>query len=422
MPGTLVLGLQWGDEGKGKIVDILAESADCVARYNGGDNAGHTVVRAGKVLKLHLIPSGVLHPKTKLVLGNGMVINPVSLIEEIDSLSFARGMDLSPDRLKISGSAHLVFPYHRSMDMAMERVRGGGAIGTTARGIGPCYADKSYREGFRFFDLQKEDFLESLASRLERVNLVLARVYNADPLEVSEVLDSAREVSLRLKDYCSDTTRLLWKAYERGETIVYEGAHGALLDIDHGTYPYVTSSSTTVGGVFTGLGISPKMVNKVIGVAKAYQTRVGAGPFPTEIKGDLADLLVEKGAEFGTTTGRKRRVGWLDFVSLAYAVKINGVDEIALTKLDVLSGLEEIQVCVGYDITGDCFPRDVDQLSISRPCYKTLQGWDKDLSDLVRYVNLPVEARRFVEFVEDYLGVPVGYISVGPDRTQTIFP
>ncbi|RLC78743.1 MAG: adenylosuccinate synthase, partial [Chloroflexi bacterium] len=381
MPATVVVGAQWGDEGKGKITDLLAQDADIVARYNGGNNAGHTVVIGSQTFRLHHIPSGILYPHVTCLLGNGMVINPAHLCEELDGLA-ARGVDISPSRLKISGHAHLILPYHIALDGADEHRRGKKAIGTTRRGIGPTYADKAARTGLRVVDMLDEDaFAEKVREAVKAKNHILEKVYGLDPLDPDQLAQEYRNYARRLAPYVADVSLLVDEALREGKTVLCEGAQGTLLDLDHGTYPYVTSSTPTIGGALTGLGIGPRWIERVIGVSKAYTTRVGKGPFPTELTDEIGDRLVEAGQEYGTTTGRRRRTGWLDAVILRYAVRVNGLTELALTKLDVLTGIDPLKICMAYRCDGRLLqhsPLSPAQLARCEPVYEELPGWDED--------------------------------------------
>lgn len=423
MPGTLVLGAQWGDEGKGKIIDMLADKADVVARYQGGDNAGHTVVVGGKIYRFHLIPSGILHPEAICVLGNGMVINPRRLLAEMDELA-EQGVDISPARLKISLQAHVLMPYHLALDGASERALGARALGTTQRGIGPAYADKASRTGLRMQDMLRGDWHTRVRRAVEQKNIWLERVYGAEPLDAAAIADEFEGYAERIRPYIADTSRLLDEAYHAGKELLYEGAQGTLLDLDLGTYPFVTSSAPTVGGALLGLGISPRHLDRIIGVAKAYQTRVGSGPFPTELTDEVGDHLVEHGREYGTTTGRRRRAGWLDLVTLRYAARVNGLQELALTKIDVLSGLNTLKVCVAYRFREkrvEDWPPDAEMLAECQPEYTELNGWEETLSEARSWKELPSQVRAYVEYVEQFTGVKVTFISVGPEREQTIY-
>jgi adenylosuccinate synthase len=424
MSAIVVVGTQWGDEGKGRVVDGVACNADLVARFNGGDNAGHTVVAQGHTLKLHLVPSGVLFPDLTCLIGAGVVINPEQLLAEMDDL-IALGVDLSPSRLKISAAAHLILPTHRALDGAREVSRGKGAIGTTKRGIGPTYADKAARVNLRAGEMSDPDhFAQRVAERVEAHNQRLEQ-YGVETLSPEQIVSDYRAYAERLAPHLADGSALVGEALEDGQTVLCEGAQGLLLDIDHGTYPYVTSSSTVVGGATTGLGFGPKYISRAIGVVKAYTTRVGKGPFLTELLDEVGDQIRDVGNEYGTTTGRPRRCGWLDLVIVRYAARVNGLDELALTKLDVLSGLERLKVAVAYERDGeriDYFPAEfgVGALAEWKPVYEELPGWEEDITEVRRCKNLPAAARSYVAFIEEIVGVPVTFIGVGPKREQAI--
>ena len=421
MPGTVILGAQWGDEGKGKITDLMADRMDFVVRYAGGNNAGHTVVCGEDEFKLHLMPSGILYPHITTVIGNGVVITPKVLLEEMDGLH-QRG--ISCGKLRISCNAHLVMPYHLAFDHLGELSLGNAKLGTTHRGIGPAYADKADRLGMRMQDLLDEKiFKAKLEVALERKNAILTKAFDQEPFSVDEILDEYMGYAERLAPHIDDTSLLIARALEDGKKVLFEGAQGTLLDLDHGTYPFVTSSSPTIGGVFSGTGVGPKYLENIIGVAKAYVTRVGYGPFPTEQENECGELLGARGVEFGTTTGRKRRCGWLDLVLLRYAARVNSLTGIALTKLDVLSAFDRLKVCVGYSFQGKIYHEFPPHQTIFHKCepeYLELPGWGVDISQITERDDLPEEARKYVEFVEQGAGVPVELISVGPKRTQTI--
>ena len=427
MPLTIIIGAQWGDEGKGHITDRLAQGAAVVARYSGGDNAGHTVTIGDEIFKLHLIPSGIIHPGVLCLIGNGAVVNPAVLLREMDALA-ARGVDIDPARLKLSGGAHLITPGHIAMDRAHERERGRAAIGTTLRGIGPAYTDKARRVGLRAELLADPTALAAaMAEHVAIKNDVLVKVYGEEPLDAAAIAADFAAHAARLAPHLIDGPLLLDEALRRGQTVLAEGAQGTLLDIDHGTYPFVTSSSPTAGGAMTGLGVGPRAVDRVIGVAKAFTTRVGGGPFPTELDGAAAARLRGTGEnpwdEYGTTTGRPRRVGWLDLPILRHARRINSLSDLVLTKLDILSGLAEIPVCVGYELDGrrvDSFPTDLSLLARCRPVYEALPGWGEDVTAARAPADLPDNARHYVAFVAEAAGVPVSYVSVGPGREQFI--
>jgi adenylosuccinate synthase len=423
----VIVGAQWGDEGKGRIVDWYAARADHTARFNGGDNAGHTVTVGSQIYKLHLIPSGIIHPQVIAVMGNGMVINPRTLLEEMDMLRKA-GVQIAPNRLRISHAAHLITPAHQALDRALEARLGKDNIGTTGRGIGPAYTDKAARRGLRLGDMLSPDFTASLAAHLESANQRLAEL-GAGQLEVQPLLDEFAGFAAALSPYITDTARELESALKAGKQVLVEGAQGTLLDIDHGTYPFVTSSSTTAPGALTGLGLGLGAAHgaRVTGVVKAFQTRVGSGPFPTELSGDLATRLRGSGAnpwdEYGTTTGRARRVGWLDGVLLRYAVRINGITELAVTKLDILSGLETLRLCTAYEAGGtrlDDLPLGPGHLAGFQPVYEELPGWQAEVGAVRRWDDLPAPARLYLERIADLCAVPVRLVSVGPERDQVI--
>lgn len=418
----VIVGAQWGDEGKGRVVDYLGENVDVFARYQGGANAGHTVIVENKKYVFHLLPSGMLYPSRICVIGNGVVIDPEQLIAEFDLLQ-QQGMDRA--RLVISESAHVVMPYHKLLDVAEEEFRGNSKkIGTTGRGIGPCYVDKYNRMGIRMSDLLDPDILrEKLTVNLDLKNLELTKVFNKGPVAFDEIFNTALEWGKMLEPYISDVSALMYEQLSAGKSVLLEGAQGTLLDVDHGTYPFVTSSNPISGGSAIGLGISPTCITDVAGVVKAYCTRVGAGPFPTEDSGETGDYLRERGGEYGATTGRPRRCGWLDLVALNYSVRINGLSMLALTKLDILTGLEEIKVCTGYEIDGkttDLFSSNIKVLERVKPSYKILKGWQDNISSCRSFEDLPSAARKYVEFIEEYSGVKAGLIGVGPGRKETI--
>ncbi|MHB8133695.1 MAG: adenylosuccinate synthase [Anaerolineaceae bacterium] len=428
MPLRILVGTQWGDEGKGRIVDLMSAESHYVVRYNGGDNAGHTVTVGKQTFKLHLVPSGIIHPHTIGILGNGLVINPRSLLSEIEMLR-AAGIEVSPTRLKISFGAHLITQGHIALDKAKELARGKGQIGTTGRGIGPAYTDKASRSGLRIFDLlDLNQLVVKMRMHLEQVNQILISQFKVEPLAISPILEEMLNHARFLQPYIADTGAILDQALRDNQIILAEGAQGILLDIDHGSYPFVTSSNVTATGVFSGLGIGIRVVESVTGATKAFQSRVGAGPFPTELDGEMATRLRGTGAnpwdEFGTTTGRPRRVGWLDGVLLRYARRINGLTDLVLTKLDVLSGLETISVCNAYlDEQGqkvDTPAMGVCELERYQPVYTQLEGWQENLTGLRSWTDLPEQAKVYVRFVEKISGLPVSMVSVGPERSQII--
>jgi adenylosuccinate synthase len=422
MPGTAVLGAQWGDEGKGKITDLIADRMEMVVRYAGGNNAGHTIVCGEDEFKLHLIPSGILYPHITTVIGNGVVVNPRVLLEEMDRLA-ERGISCS--NLKLSCNAHLVMPYHLAFDRLGEITLGEAKLGTTHRGIGPAYADKADRLGLRVQDLLDEKiFRTKVETALRRKNPVLVKAFEQEPFDVDEITGEYMGYAERLGSHVVDSSLLIHEALGRGTKVLFEGAQGTFLDLDHGTYPFVTSSSPTIGGVFTGTGVGPSAISEIIGVAKAYVTRVGYGPFPTEQVNEAGELMGERGAEFGTTTGRKRRCGWLDALLLKYAARINGLTGIALTKLDVLSTFDRLKVCVGYSYQGKVYHDFPPHQTIFHKCepeYLEMPGWGAEISDITKAEDLPAEALRYIEFVEQAAGAPVEVVSVGPRRSQTIW-
>jgi adenylosuccinate synthase len=426
MPATIILGAQWGDEGKGRAVDYISATADIAARATGGDNAGHTLNVGDHLLKLHLVPSGILHEHVSCVLGNGMVINPVSLVKELDKLT-AFGLHISPDRMKISTRAHLITPAHTALDAASEKQRGDGKIGTTLRGIGPAYADKVNRRGIRSGEMADlERFAESLELSLHRASEHLVRD-GFDPLDIDNGVRAYVEAAAKLRPFLTDTSVFLHEALKAGKHVLCEGAQGMMLDVDFGSYPFVTSSSPTAGGTLSGLGFGPKHVQDVIGVAKAYSSRVGSGPMPTELSGAMGERLRGTGAnfwdEFGTTTGRPRRVGWLDGVVLRYSAIINGFTKLVITKLDILTGLDELKLCTGYEIDGERvedLPSTIEELSRAVPVYETLPGWTEDVSTMREKTDLPANARRYIDRIEALCETPIELVSVGPERAQLV--
>jgi adenylosuccinate synthase len=421
MPGIVLVGSQWGDEGKGKITDLLADEMHVVARYQGGNNAGHTVIYEDKTLKLHLIPSGILYPHIISVIGNGVVINPEVIIGEMENLG---ELGISTENLRISYNAHIILRCHEVLDALLEESRGGSSLGTTRRGIGPAYADKAMRIGLRMQDLIDPQVLEEKAKDLLQLkNRMIVELYHGEPLKVKEELKRLKEYASRLRPYITDTSLLLKNALREGKNVLFEGAQGTLLDLDHGTYPYVTSSNPTAAGACTGTGVGPRDIDRIIGVTKAYLTRVGSGPFPTEQKNEIGEAMQEGGQEFGTTTGRKRRCGWFDLVLLKYAVRVNTITSLAITKLDVLSQFDTIKVCVKYMRKGeliDEFPCRQDVFSECEPIYWEFPGWKCDISHITELDKLPPEARTYLKFIEESVEVPIRIISVGPERRQTI--
>ncbi|MGO9909611.1 MAG: adenylosuccinate synthase [Acidimicrobiales bacterium] len=423
MPATVVVGTQWGDEGKGKLTDLLAKDMRLVVRYQGGHNAGHTIVVDGESFALQLVPSGVLYSHTVPVIGNGVVVDPAVLLKECEMLE-GRGIDTS--RLVVSGNAHLIMPYHYELDLMTERFLGHNKLGTTKRGIGPAYADKAARIGLRVQDLQDPKiFREKLDVVLREKNAILSRVYNRLPLDGDEIADLyLRELAPRIEPMIGDAVALVHSALAVGEQVMLEGAQATYLDVDHGTYPFVTSSNPTAGGACVGTGIGPRDISRVVGIVKAYVTRVGSGPFPTEVDGEIADLLVERGGEYGTNTGRRRRPGWLDLVMLRHAARLNSLSELAITKLDILSEFQTIKVCVAYEGPDgqryEHMPYHQSVLHAVKPIYEELPGWGSDLAGATTVADLPDAARRYVELVAERSGVPVTFVGVGPGREQYV--
>lgn len=418
---TALVGAQWGDEGKGKVIDILAEKADYVVRATGGSNAGHTVVSGGKTYKLHLIPSGILYPDTVNIIGNGVVIDPGVVLEEMDSLA-EQGVTFK--NLFIDLRAHVVLPYHKVFDELAEKAKGKDAIGTTKRGIGPCYADKCDRIGIRMIDLIDPDtFSKKLKANLELKNKIITAVYGGAPLDYETVRDEYEAYAKRLKPFTTDTGAMLYDAIKSGKRVVFEGAQGTLLDLDSGTYPFVTSSHPITGGFCAGAGVGPTAIKECLGIAKSYTTRVGAGPFPTELDDEVGKHLLNVGHEFGTTTGRARRCGWLDAVILRLAVRINGLTSLAINKLDTLSGIKKLKIATHYMMDGkpvDDFPADISLLEHCTPVYTELDGWDDDITGCKSFDALPAAAKRYIEKIEELAGCRVSMIGVGPDRDQNI--
>jgi len=418
----VIVGTQWGDEGKGKIVDLLAEKADLVIRFQGGNNAGHTMVVNGEQFISHLVPSGILQGKTCLI-GNGLVVDPEVLLDEIDYLC-SKGVPCSPENLKISERAQVIMPYHKLIDIAREKKRGKDKIGTTGRGIGPAYEDKATRRGFRFIDLMDpHDFKEKLAAILPEINFYLEQFLGEQPIEADAIISAYAAFAERLTPYVANVSVVIDKAVKGGRQVLFEGAQGTHLDIDHGTYPFVTSSNTVSGNACCGSGVGPGTISGVLGIVKAYTTRVGAGPFPSELFDDIGDYLQSKGAEFGATTGRRRRCGWLDTVILNNAVRLNGLTGIAITKLDVLGGLKELKICTAYRYKGqtlETFPASLKMLAECEPIYETLSGWDEDISTIGKYDRLPTKVKQYLNRIEELTGVPIQIVSVGPQRDQTI--
>ena len=422
MAVRIIIGAQWGDEGKGKVVDLLSKEADYVVRYQGGANAGHTLKFDDQTIVLHLIPSGMFNGDSKCVIGNGVVIDPIALMDEITEVE-KLNTNLE-NRLFISSSAHVILPYHKILDQIKEKNRGKDAIGTTGRGIGPAYVSKVSRVGIRMSDLLHENLLrEKISTNLSDINSALVHIYGEETLDADDMMEALKPAMKRLKGYICNSTDLLHTALEKGESILLEGAQGSLLDVDHGTYPYVTSSSPTAGGACTGSGIPPLAITHATGITKAYCTRVGNGPFPTELDGEFGETLRKNGQEFGATTGRPRRCGWLDLPALKYAVRLNGMNELALTKLDVLDDFDTIRVCTHYKLNGmetTVFPLDADLVDELEPVYKEFEGWNCSTRDISDFENLPEKAQKYIRYIEEYTGVRFTIISTGPKRSETI--
>ncbi len=423
MPATILVGTQWGDEGKGKATDLLAGETDFVVRYQGGNNAGHTVLAGGQLLKLHLIPSGILYPHVTPVIADGVVVDPGVLLDEMEALA-KRGID--PSRLVVSGNAHLIMPYHLELEKVTERYLGKHKLGTTKRGIGPAYADKASRIGVRVQDLlDPKIFRQKLEVVLKEKNLILTKIYNRLPLDADEIVEDYLAKGERLAPHVAETSGLLYRALREGKRLLLEGAQATMLDLDHGTYPFVTSSNPVAGGALASSGLGPCEVDRVIGVTKAYVTRVGSGPFPTEELGPAGTHMGQRGQEFGTTTGRPRRCGWFDAVLSRYAARLNGLSEIFLTKLDVLSGLSVLKVCTAYEFEGQLFedfPPNQTIFHKASPRYEEVLGWSEDISRARRFADLPAAAQAYVRLIQDLGGVPVRHVSLGPDREQTLSP
>ncbi|EGB14284.1 adenylosuccinate synthetase [Pseudodesulfovibrio mercurii] len=419
MSNMVVFGSQWGDEGKGKVVDMLAEKADAIVRFQGGNNAGHTLVVDGEQCILHLIPSGILHPGKQCLIGNGVVLDPFVFCQELDKLA-AKGVDVSASRVMISKKTHVIMPYHCRMDAARESSRSeDGRIGTTGRGIGPCYEDKMHRCGIRAGDFADPELLkQKISTALEEKNVLFKHLYGVEPMDAQAVFDEVLPVAERLVPYLGDVS----SAIQAADCVLFEGAQGTHLDIDHGTYPFVTSSNTVTANAASGSGCSPRVLDRIIAIVKAYTTRVGSGPFPTELLDADGDYLQSQGHEFGATTGRKRRCGWLDLVVLKESARLNGPTELAITKLDVLSGLKEVKLCVGYEYKGGTIaypPQEQNGMAYVTPVYETLPGWDEDISDARSWDDLPENAVKYLRRIEEISGVKIGIVSVGPDRVQT---
>jgi len=418
---TVVLGAQWGDEGKGKVTDFFASTADYVVRFQGGNNAGHTIVVGEDKIALSLTPSGVLYPSCTPVIGSGCVVDLGFLKQELEMLN---KKNINTEKLVISPNAHLVMPYHKLLDELIEESLGENKIGTTKKGIGPCYADKIQRKGIRVQDLlDKNIFVEKVKNNIEETNLTLTKIYNQAPLVADKIIEEFNDYIEMVSSHVADTSLLIANAIKDNKTILFEGAQGTLLDIDHGTYPFVTSSNTSSGNAATGSGIGPKNLDKIVGVTKAYISRVGSGPFLTEQENEIGNYLIEKGAEFGVVTGRRRRCGWLDLISLKYSVRVNSLTELFITKLDVLSGLEELKLCVGYENENEVindYPYDQNILNTAEPVYEILDGWTEDITSVNKFDDLPENAKKYINAIEDFIEVPITFISVGPERNQNI--
>ena len=423
MSAFIVLGAQWGDEGKGKMTDYLAEEADVVVRFQGGNNAGHTVVVGDKEYKLHLIPSGILYEDKLNVIGNGVVVDPKALFEEIAYLEGV-GVKVTPEKLIVSDRAHLIMPYHKILDKLKEKARGKNDIGTTGKGIGPCYTDKFERCGIRVCDLMHEDvFAEKLKQNIEMKNAYITNVLGGEALNFDEILKEYLEFGEKLKPFVQDTSVRVYNDIKANKTVLFEGAQGMLLDIDYGTYPYVTSSNTTAGGVASGVGIGPNMITSSVGITKAYTTRVGKGPFPTELLDETGDWIREKGHEYGVTTGRSRRCGWLDLVIVKTAARVSGLTSLAVTKIDTLAGLEKIKVCVGYkfnDTIIDYFPASLEDLAKCEPIYEEFDGWDDSVADVRSYDELPDNVKKYLNRIAEFTDTKISIVGVGPKRDQTM--
>ena len=423
MSAFIVLGAQWGDEGKGKMTDYLAEEANVVVRYQGGNNAGHTVEVGEKQYKLHLIPSGILHDEKLNVIGNGVVVDPKAFFTEIDYLK-EEGVKVTPEKLIVSDRAHVIMPYHKVLDKLKEKARGKNDIGTTGKGIGPCYTDKFERCGIRVCDLiDKEVFKEKLKDNIEMKNKYIVNVLGGEPLSFEEIYEEYSNYGEELKPFVKDTSVRVYNEIKEDKTVLFEGAQGMLLDIDYGTYPYVTSSNTTAGGVANGVGIGPNMITNAVGIAKAYTTRVGKGPFPTELEDETGEWIREKGHEYGVTTGRSRRCGWLDIVILKTSVRVSGLTSLAVTKIDTLAGLEKVKMCVGYKFNDeiiDYFPASLEDLAKCEPIYEEFDGWDESVAEARSYEELHPNARKYLERIEELTDTRISIVSVGPRRDQTM--
>ena len=423
MSAFIVLGAQWGDEGKGKMTDYLAEAAEVVVRFQGGNNAGHTVEVGDRQYKLHLIPSGILHDDKLNVIGNGVVVDPKALFEEISYLE-GEGVKVTPEKLIVSDRAQLIMPYHKVLDALKEKARGKNDIGTTGKGIGPCYTDKVERCGIRVCDLLHEEVFESLLrDNMKAKNAYITKVLGGEALDVEEILKEYKVYAEKIRPFVKDTSVAVYNSIKADKNVLFEGAQGMLLDIDHGSYPYVTSSNTTAGGVSNGVGVGPTMITNAIGIAKAYTTRVGKGPFPTELEDETGEWIRQKGHEYGVTTGRSRRCGWLDLVIVKSAARVSGLTSLAVTKIDTLAGLEKLKVCVGYKLNGeviDYFPASLEDVAACEPIYEEFDGWDDSVADARSYEELPENAKIYLKRIEEFTETRISYISVGPKRDQTM--
>ena len=421
MSSIVIMGSQWGDEGKGKMTDWLAQKADMIVRYQGGNNAGHTIAFNGKTYKLQLIPSGIFEPQKINVIGNGVVVNPKALLSELQMLEDA---GVTPSNLKISSRAHLILPYHIQLDIAQEKQRGDQKVGTTHNGIGPAYMDKAARIGIRMCDLlEKDTFATKLKENLAQKNALFEKIYDEEPFDFDSLFDEYYEYGQQLKDYVTDTSVLVNEAISAGKNVLFEGAQGIMLDLDHGTYPYVTSSNPVVGGALAGAGVGPQSLTKMVGVCKAYSTRVGEGPFPTELTNETGDWIREKAHEYGTVTGRPRRIGWFDAVAMRHAKRVSGMNCLSLNLLDIFTGLKKVKICTAYMLDGkqiDYYPASLKELERCEPVYEEFDGWTEDISTVTEYDQLPANAKKYLKRIEELTGLQLMTISVGPSREQTI--
>ena len=421
MSSIVIMGSQWGDEGKGKMTDWLAQKADMIVRYQGGNNAGHTIAFNGKTYKLQLIPSGIFEPQKINVIGNGVVVNPKALLSELQMLKDA---GVTPSNLKISSRAHLILPYHIQLDIAQEKQRGDQKVGTTHNGIGPAYMDKAARIGIRMCDLlEKDTFATKLKENLAQKNALFEKIYGEEPFDFDSLFDEYYEYGQRLKDYVTDTSVIVNEAIDAGKNVLFEGAQGIMLDLDHGTYPYVTSSNPVVGGALAGAGVGPQSLTKMVGVCKAYSTRVGEGPFPTELTNETGDWIREKAHEYGTVTGRPRRIGWFDAVAMCHAKRVSGMNCLSLNLLDIFTGLKKVKICTAYMLDGqqiDYYPASLKELERCEPVYEEFDGWTEDISTVTEYDQLPANAKKYLKRIEELTGLQLMTISVGPSREQTI--